>query len=152
MQAAFCIYRNLHTGGFSLRHKSRVIERFDPSEVVIFDRGVFARVQEGGRRRTQRTKERNVHAFLCSSHRPISIEGQSPVLSDQKEAIFDLIQRYDFLRVTYAPYSPLSWHYVGTEKPFVAASCAILLGGREVWVSSANKEKPLSSLVMEILR
>ena len=57
--AKFYIYRNLHTGGFSIKKRGRVIDRdnFFIGEEVKF------KVNELGRQRVIREKRKNVHAY-----------------------------------------------------------------------------------------
>jgi hypothetical protein len=57
------IYRNLRTGGFSIRHKGLVIERIQ--EGVAFD--VTFKVNEGGRQRVLREKQKNIHSFVVAA-------------------------------------------------------------------------------------
>lgn len=57
--AKFYIYRNLHTGGFSIKLRGRVIDRdnFFIGEKVTF------KVNELGRQRVIKEKRKNVHAY-----------------------------------------------------------------------------------------
>jgi hypothetical protein len=57
------IYRNLRTGGFSVRHRGRVIERI--SEGVAFD--VMFKVNEIGRQRVLLERQKNVHSFVVAA-------------------------------------------------------------------------------------
>lgn len=58
--AKYYIYRNLHTGGFSIRHRGLVIERAND----IVAENVTFKVNDGGRQRVIREKSKNVHAFV----------------------------------------------------------------------------------------
>jgi hypothetical protein len=60
--ALLYIYRNLRTGGFSVRHKGLVVERI--TEGVAFD--VTFKVNEGGRQRVLREKQKNIHSFVVA--------------------------------------------------------------------------------------
>jgi hypothetical protein len=62
MQAKFYIYRNLHTGGFSIKKRGLVVDRdnFFIAENVAF------KVNEMGRRRVILDKKKNVHAYCVS--------------------------------------------------------------------------------------
>jgi len=62
MSAKYYIYRNLHTGGFSVRYKGEVIDR--PN--VFGADGVTFKVNEGGRQRVIKEKKKNVHAFVVA--------------------------------------------------------------------------------------
>jgi hypothetical protein len=66
MSALYYLYRNLHTGTFSLKHQGKVISR--PSTVVMDD-CVF-KVSEKGRQRVLDEQVKNVHAMIgCQSYR-----------------------------------------------------------------------------------
>lgn len=54
------VYRNLRTGGFSIRHKGRVIAR--EKTIVLTD--VKFVVSQASRQRVLNQKKRNVHAIL----------------------------------------------------------------------------------------
>jgi len=60
--AKFYIYRNLHTGGFSIKQRGRVIGRDDHfiAEDVVF------KVSNIGRQRVIDEKRKNVHAYAVS--------------------------------------------------------------------------------------
>jgi hypothetical protein len=63
--AKFYIYRNLRTGGFSIKHHGRVIKRdnFFIAENVTF------KVNESGRQRVIQEKRKNVHAYtVCDKY------------------------------------------------------------------------------------
>lgn len=59
MIAKHYIYRNLRTGGFSVRHKGIVIERIEYGMAA----DVLFKVNEKGRQRVINEKQKNVHAF-----------------------------------------------------------------------------------------
>jgi hypothetical protein len=66
MKAKYYIYRNLNKGGFSIKHKGKVIHHADT--IIAIDSEF--RVSEKGRQRCLRTKVRNVHAFVvCDQFR-----------------------------------------------------------------------------------
>jgi hypothetical protein len=60
--ALLYIYRNLRTGGFSVRHKGLVIERI--TDGVAFD--ATFKVNEGGRQRVLRERQKNIHSFVVA--------------------------------------------------------------------------------------
>lgn len=60
MNAKYYIYRNLRTGGFSIRYKGKVIERND----TITAENIVFRVSEKGWRRVIKEKQKNVHAYI----------------------------------------------------------------------------------------
>jgi hypothetical protein len=57
------IYRNLRTGGFSVRHKGRVIDHI--SHAVALD--VRFKVNPAGRERVLREGHKQVHAFVVAA-------------------------------------------------------------------------------------
>ncbi len=62
--ASYYIYRNLHTGGFSIKHRGLVIDRnnFFIAKKVIF------KVGELGRQRVLKEKRKNVHAYTVAEN------------------------------------------------------------------------------------
>lgn len=62
MSAKYYIYRNLHTGGFSVRFRGKVIDRAFTLEAE----DVTFKVNETGRQRVIRDKQKNVHAFIVA--------------------------------------------------------------------------------------
>lgn len=62
MAAYLYIYRNLRTGGFSVRHRGLVIERI--SEGVALD--VMFKVNEAGRQRVLAERQKNIHSFIVA--------------------------------------------------------------------------------------
>ncbi len=69
MQAKYYIYRNLHTGGFSVRYKGRVIDRFTDVGNIVAENVTF-KVNELGRNRVIYQRRKNVHAFaVCDKYK-----------------------------------------------------------------------------------
>lgn len=62
MAAYLYIYRNLRTGGFSVRYKGKVIERIQ--EGVALD--VMFKVNEASRQRVVAERQKNVHSFVVA--------------------------------------------------------------------------------------
>jgi len=63
--AKFYIYRNLHTGGFSVKQRGLVIDR--DNWFVAYD--ALFKVNEIGRQRVIREKKKNVHAYtVCDRY------------------------------------------------------------------------------------
>ena len=60
MKARYYVYRNLHTGTFSLRYKDRVIDH--PTEIILKD--VHYSVSQSGRQKVRKEKRKNVHATV----------------------------------------------------------------------------------------
>jgi hypothetical protein len=60
--AKYYIYRNLRTGGFSVRYRGLVIDRLDK----FLATGVQFQVSESGRRQVIAQGRKNVHAFVVA--------------------------------------------------------------------------------------
>jgi hypothetical protein len=60
--AKYYIYRNLHTGGFSVRYRGRVIDRLN----IFTAQNVTFKVNESGRQRVVKEGRKNVHAFVVA--------------------------------------------------------------------------------------
>lgn len=64
MSAAYYAYRNLRTGGFSIKNKGKVIER--PFMFIMID--AEFRVSQAGRKRAIDQHQRNVHAYVVADN------------------------------------------------------------------------------------
>ena len=64
MAAKYYLYRNLHTGTFSLKHKGIVIKH----PKVCLMREVEFKVSEKGRQRVLKEKRKNVHATVAAEY------------------------------------------------------------------------------------
>ena len=60
--AKYYIYRNLHTGGFSVRYRGRVVDRLH----IFTAMNVQFKVNESGRQRVIKEGRKNVHAFVVA--------------------------------------------------------------------------------------
>lgn len=60
--AGLFVYRNLHTGGFSIKQRGRVIARVQRG--VAYD--VTFKVNEGGRQRVIQEQRKNVHSYVVA--------------------------------------------------------------------------------------
>ena len=58
--AKYYIYRNLHTGGFSVKYRGLVVDRQDS----LIAENVTLKVNEIGRQRVINKKRKNVHAYV----------------------------------------------------------------------------------------
>ena len=58
--AKYYIYRNLHTGGFSIKLRGIVVDR----QTSLIAEGVTLKVNENGRQRVINEKRKNVHAYV----------------------------------------------------------------------------------------
>jgi len=63
-KAKYYAYRNLHTGGFSIKNKGKVIER--PFMFIMVD--AEFRVSQAGRKRAIDQQQRNVHAYVVADY------------------------------------------------------------------------------------
>lgn len=64
--AKFYIYRNLRTGGFSVKYHGRVVDRLDRFTA----RDVSFKVNELGRQRVIKEQQKNVHAYaVCGEYK-----------------------------------------------------------------------------------
>jgi len=65
VEAKYYVYRNLHTGGFSVKFRGRVIDR----DNFFLGVGVTFKVNEAGRQRVIKDKKKNVHAYsVCDKY------------------------------------------------------------------------------------
>lgn len=84
--AKYYIYRNLHTGGFSVRYRGRVVNRLDKFTAI----NVKFKVNDSGRKRVIGDGRKNVHAF---------------VVADKYKGLINSECELDKLvRITYNPY------------------------------------------------
>lgn len=86
MPAKYYIYRNIHTGTFSLKYKGKVIRH--PKSCIIHN--VDFKVSVKGQQRVRLEKRKNVHATLAGTH-----------ITRENSIGFDLD---NFERVFYNPY------------------------------------------------
>ena len=61
--AKYYIYRNLRTGGFSVRYRGRVVDRLN----IFTAQNVEFKINELGRQRVIKERQKNVHAFVVAS-------------------------------------------------------------------------------------
>ncbi len=73
MQARYYIYRNLHTGGFSVRYRGKVVDRI--TDAIVKD--AEFRVNQRGYERTVAQSQRNVHAFIVCDKYLSQTSGQA---------------------------------------------------------------------------
>jgi len=111
MKAKFYLYRNLHTGGFSVKHKGLVCARGD----IFAMHNVEFRVSAPGSSRVKKNKQRNVHAYMVAD----SYKQSTRVHSVSK-----------LTRVTYNPYKHTTFVNAKTGKPILKTAYAIAIKGR----------------------
>ncbi len=113
----FYIYRNLHTGGFSVRTGGYVIHRTNHALAT----GVNFKVNPGGRKRVLEHKSKNVHAFVVSN--------QCRVFDDKYLAVDSAKTDWGILpSISYNPY--LADHFVCNGKPIYKADRVLFLDGK----------------------
>ena len=100
MTAKYYIYRNLRTGGFSVKYKGRVIDR--PHTFSAYD--VEFKVSEAGRQKVITEKQKNVHAFVVADKYKVR---QYPVVPVKQ------IDKYN--RVSYNPYKAAHFMCAGQK-------------------------------------
>jgi len=95
--AKYYIYRNLHTGGFSVRYRGRVIDRLS----IFTAQNVTFKVNESGRQRVVKDGRKNVHAF---------------VVADRYKGLINKGCELDNLtKITYNPYIDTQFKYRTSE-------------------------------------
>jgi hypothetical protein len=62
MKAKYYIYKNLHKNCYSIKYKGKVIEHAD----YIYVENAEFKVNEKGRQRAIKTRQRNVHAYIVA--------------------------------------------------------------------------------------
>lgn len=95
-KAKYYAYRNLNTGGFSIKQKGIVCER---TMVFVMTNAEF-RVSEAGRQRAIRDQQRNVHAYVCAD------SYESYELDDDRTMSIgiNVLNNELFTEVTYNPF------------------------------------------------
>lgn len=104
------VYRNLHTGGFSVKHKNKVIKIVDS----IILQNVEFRVRKGGRARAVKEGQRNVHAFCVGYELNKSY----------------LINKKDLLELTYNPFKNTSFVFKNSGEAIYKSNIAVLQENR----------------------
>lgn len=111
--AKFYIYRNLRTGGFSVRFRGRVIDRLNTFTAF----GVSFKINETGRQRVIKEKQKNVHAFVVADKYKAK---RYPALTFVELDMLD--------RITYNPYRDMQ--FVCNGKKIDTAREIIFQNGR----------------------
>lgn len=106
--AKFYIYRNLHTGGFSIKYKGRVIDRAQTLKI----QDVRFKVNEIGRQKVIEEQSKNVHAYaVCNKYE---------IINEQK--IDNLVT------ISYNPYQSNTFFCKG--KPILQADIVLFQKGK----------------------
>jgi hypothetical protein len=95
--AKFYFYRNLRTGGFSIKYKGRVVDRI---KSAIIDNVAF-KVNQKGRERVINERQKNVHAYIVSHKYSIVKNYESNDLSEHE--------------IKYNPYTDSYFKYKNNE-------------------------------------
>jgi len=114
MSAKYYLYRNLHTGGFSVKQRGRVVGRGE----TILMKYVEFRVSEAGRNRAVSSQQRNVHAYAVADNYKVAYPDNDLQLSDK------------FREVTYNPFKDNSFVYVDTGMPIFMAALIATKNGK----------------------
>lgn len=89
MKAKYYIYRNLHTGNFSVKHKGIVIAHVDNAVL----KGCRFKVSEKGRQRVIHEKRKNVHATIaCDEY-----NGEKILTDGMKEVYYNPYKTESFM-------------------------------------------------------
>jgi hypothetical protein len=107
------VYRNLHTGTWSVRdHKTkRVVKHCD----LVYLKDVNFKVSQSGNAKVKEEKRKNVHAG---------------VLGLVCENIEHLFENQDLVEVTYNPYKYETFVVKETEKPIYDAKLVMMRNGK----------------------
>jgi hypothetical protein len=120
-QAKYYIYRNLHTGTFSLKYKGKVILHPD---CILLNKPEF-KVSEKGRQRVLKEKRKNVHA---------TVSGTSYLIGSKIEKIFkDNIN--ELTEVIYDPYKMDSFIIKDTNKKIAEYYNPVLLYKNRIYLT-----------------
>ncbi len=112
-KAKFYLYRNLRTGGFSIKHLGLVCDRGDIFEM----HNVEFHVSDAGSNRAKKEQRRNVHAYMVAEEYT-KLDGA--VWHEDK----------DLIRVTYHPFKDDTFVIADTSEPILHANYAIAIKGR----------------------
>ena len=112
-KAKFYLYRNLRTGGFSIKHHGLVCDRGDIFEM----HNVEFHVSDAGSTRAKKTQQRNVHAYMVAEEYR---KFDSVVWHEDSELV----------RVTYHPMHHTTFIIADTGEPILHADYAIAFKGK----------------------
>ena len=99
MAAKYYIYRNLHTGGFSIKYRGRVISR--PMQFIATN--VTFKVNESGRQRVIKEKQKNVHAYATTLSEPVILKYDIRVNSNNEVSYNPYKTNYFFNKINNQP-------------------------------------------------
>ena len=110
-KAKFYMYRNLHTGGFSIKQHGLVYDRGD---LFTMDNVEFC-VSKPSSKRAKDKHQRNVHAYMVADNYKLHKKGKS----------IDSVSE-----VTYNPFKYKQFIRAKTRKPITKAKYAIAVNGK----------------------
>ena len=119
MSAKFYAYRNLHTGGFSIKNKGKVVER--PLMFIMTDASF--QVSQAGRTRAIDQGQRNVHAFVVADNFESYDFDDDRVMSIG----VNILNNDLFTEVTYNPFHLDSFVTVDTKVPIEKSEFIVAL-------------------------
>lgn len=115
-KAKFYMYRNLHTGGFSIKQHGLVYDRGD---LFTMDNVEF-RVSKPGSKRAKNDHRRNVHAYMVA-------ENYSKPMPEKFRPEMFIAK---MTQVTYHPFRDDTFVIADTDEPITKADYAIAYKGR----------------------
>ena len=112
-KAKFYLYRNLRTGGFSIKHRGIVCDRGD----IFTMHNVEFHVSAAGNKRANEEHRRNVHAYM---------------VAEAYENLDGAVYHSDpeLIRVTYHPFRDDTFVIADTNEPILKADYAIAIKGQ----------------------
>lgn len=118
MKAKYYLYRNLRTGGFSIKHKGLVVA----GDSLFTMKKVEFKINQTGRERARKEKQKNVHAFIVAKGwaRPAMV----------KWCVYDIMRKAKYREVSYNPYGENNFFYVDTNEPIYKAYHVICIDGK----------------------
>ena len=116
-QAKYYIYRNLTRGGFSVKHKGKVIDHAD----CIHAEGIEFRVNQAGRDRVLREKKKYVHAYVVADS--YTVQGDE----------WQQLCTHEFNHEVH--YNPIKQDCFKSMTKPVTNVKSVLLGNGKVWIS-----------------
>lgn len=119
MAAKYYLYRNLHTGGFSIKHRGKVCSRCN----IFTMKDVEFRVSKKGQHQVQKNNQKNVHAYIVAdNYQHASI---SPIALDKL-----IIADGTMKEITYNPYGESTFYIKETNEPINNADYVICVNGK----------------------
>ena len=125
MAAKYYVYRNLHKGGFSIKHRGKVVAR--PKYFHLFDPEL--RVSEASQARARREGQRNVHAYVVGTdfmefHEPLGPDPYGNFVFAGKE----------YQELYYNPYKYDTFVDAETRKPVTELKAVLFEGNKAYYV------------------